>query len=122
MIKYTVTDLVTKQQSNKQKNAYSLLLKCIKYIISVKVSIFHHDILKFIDILKLTIYVYIYTCIHAFIQVIYIPYSIHDIKPIKAKEGSRGGRSPFYRCTGKCRATMERGAVNAATLVLSKRS
>ena len=52
MIKYTVTVLVTKQQSNKQKNAYLLLLKCIKYILSVKVSIFHHDILKFIDILR----------------------------------------------------------------------
>ena len=61
---------------------------------------------------------YIYTCIHAFIQVIYITYSIHAIKPIKAKESSRGGRSPFYRRTGKCRATMERGAVNAANFEL----
>ena len=51
MIKYTVIVLVTKQQANKQKeNSYSSLLKCIKYILSVKVSIFHHDILKFIDI------------------------------------------------------------------------
>ena len=66
-------------------------------------------------------YIYIYIFVYAFIQVIYIPHSIHDIKPVKAKEGSRGGRSSLYSSTGNCRATMERGAVNAATLVLSIR-
>ena len=120
MIKYTVTVLVTKQQSNKQKKRILGIAKMHKIHPlgkSVNISPWYLKIYRYLKVDDTCIYIYI--CIHASIQVIYIPHSIHDIKPIKAKEGSRGGRSPFYRSTGNCRATMERGAVNAATLVLS---
>ena len=120
MVKYTVTVLVTKQQAKKRILVIAKMHKIHPFGKSVNISPWYHKIYWYLKVDDICIYIHMYTCIYT--GDIYIPHSIYDIKPIKAKEGSRGGRSPFYRSIGNCCATMECGAVNAATLVLSIRS